>query len=63
MLNSAQSEMQEHFSALLKEKSLPHIESIVRGSENIANQFMILAELLDRRNVVGAFEKVIYWFY
>lgn len=58
MLNSAQSEMQEHFSALFKEKTLPHFENIVKDSENVANQYMILSEIVDTGDIVSAFEKV-----
>lgn len=58
-LISSQTEMQEHFSTLFKEKSLSHIETYVKESESVANQFVMLTETVDRGDIVLAFEKVI----
>lgn len=51
--------MQKQFSFLIKEKSLSQVESYLKDSENIANQFIMLAEILDRGDYTTAFEKVI----
>lgn len=51
--------MQKQFTSLLKEKSLSHVESYVRDSESIANQFIILSDILERGDIATAFEKVI----
>lgn len=55
--------MQKQFTSLLKEKSLSHVESYVRDSENIANQFIILSDLLERGDIVTALEKVMYTYF
>lgn len=51
--------MQKQFTSLIKEKSLSHVESYVKDSENIANQFLILSDALERGEISLAFEKVI----
>lgn len=60
LLNSAQNDMQKHFSNLLKEKSLSHVESYVKDTEVIANRLLVLDNFIDRGEYVAAFEKVIY---
>lgn len=50
--------MQKQFSYLLKEKSLSHVELFVKDPDNIATQYMILTEMLDRGDYAVAFEKV-----
>lgn len=52
--------MQKHFSNLLKEKSLSHVESYVKDTEVIANCLLVLDDFIDRGEYVAAFEKVIY---
>lgn len=52
--------MQKQFTFLLQEKSLSHVESFVKDSEIIANQFLMLDNLLDVGDFTTAFEKVIH---
>lgn len=52
--------MQKQFTFLLQEKSLSHVESFVKDSEIIVDQFMMLDNLLDTGDFNTAFEKVIY---
>ncbi|VVC44130.1 WD40/YVTN repeat-like-containing domain,Enhancer of mRNA-decapping protein 4, WD40 repeat region,WD40- [Cinara cedri] len=56
---NAQTEMQEHFAGLIKEKTLSHVESYVKDSEPVVNQYLMLSEILDRGDVIGAFEKAL----
>jgi len=52
--------MQKQFAFLLKEKSLSHVESSVKDSESIANQYMIFNNLIEHGDYATAFEKVKY---
>jgi len=52
--------MQKQFSTMLKEQSLSHVESFVKDTENIANQYLILSDIIERGEHIIAFEKVIY---
>lgn len=61
LLNSAQNDMHKQFSSLIKEKSLSHVESYVKNPENIANQFMMLSDIISYGDIATAFEKVMYF--
>lgn len=53
--------MQKQFSVLLKEKSVSHVETYVKDSDNIATQYMILSDIIKQQDYALAFEKVIYY--
>jgi len=53
--------MQKQFSILLKEKS--HVEPCVKDTDNIANQFMILCDIINQGDYALAFEKVRYFIF
>lgn len=58
-MNSSQHDMQKQFSFILKEKSLSRVESFVNDSKNIANQYMMLNNIVEHGDYATAFEKVI----
>lgn len=53
--------MQKQLTFLLQEKSLSQVESFVKDSEIIANQFMVLDHFIDTGDLTTAFEKVIHF--
>jgi hypothetical protein len=57
-LNSSQNEIKNQFSGLLQESSISNnIEANVDTEPT--NQYLLLSELIERRDFVTAFEKVI----
>lgn len=52
---STQNDLQKQFSILLKES---HIEPCVKDTDNTANQFMILSDIIKQGDYALAFEKV-----